>query len=231
MKNWKSLFVKTDEKEEEKKAPDPASFSFPVISATTGANSINNSPATSVPGIDAPLLNEVISVYEKGIDSINMPGYDFYEFYKAISSIPQAGEQTYMMAFQMAKSMDNNISPTKLTKDAEFYISKINEVHNQYVSQGQSKLNAFENQKNQEKNKLLQEIEKGTQQISALKNQLQALESEINQKRLSLSGVDNTYATEENEIRQKLLANDHARNISVSKLTLVKEGIQKNIKN
>lgn len=230
MKNWKSLFVKTDEKQEQKTGTTPPAFSFPITTTSEASSTAQNTSA-SVPGIDNSLLNEVIGVYEKGIDSINMPGYDFYEFYKAISSIPQAGEQVYAMAFQMAKSMDSNISPAKLMKDAEFYISKINEVHSQYVNQGQSKLNAFENQKNQEKNQLLQEIEKGTQQIAALRNQLQALEADMNQKRLKLSGVDNTYSSEENEIRQKLLANDHARNISVSKLTLVKEGIQKNIKN
>ncbi len=230
MKNWKSLFVKTEDNDEPKTVESTSSFSFPVNN-TTGATTTVSNTTTSIPGIDTTVLNEVIGVYEKGVDSINMPGYDFYEFYKAISSIPQAGEQAYTMAFQMAKSMDNTISPVKLMKDAEFYISKINEVHSQYVSQGQSKLNSFENQKNQEKNQLLQEIEKGTQQINALRNQLQTLESETNQKRLSLSGIDNTYTSQEGEIRQKLLANDQARQISVSKLTLVKEGIQKNIKN
>jgi DNA-binding protein H-NS len=228
MKNWKSLFVKSDE-EEEKPAPKTTtsdSFSFPV----------GNTPVTAAPAapsggsIDHSILNEVVSVYEKGIDSINMPGYDFYEFYKAISSIASASEQTYNMAFQMAKSMDGSITPQKLVGDAEFYISKINEVHSQYTMQGQQKLNSLETEKNSEKNKLMTEIEQGTQQVNQLRNQLQALESEINQKRISLSTVDGKYHPQESSIRQKLLANDNAKQISVTKLIAVKEGIQKNIK-
>ncbi len=227
MKNWKSLFVKSDEVEE-KSVPKTTSdsFSFPI----------GNTPVTSMPAalsggsIDQSVLNEVVSVYEKGIESINMPGYDFYEFYKAISTIGNAGEQTYNMAFQMAKSMDGNVTPQKLLGDAEFYISKINEVHSQYTMQGQQKLNSLEAQKNEEKNKLMTEIEQGTQQVNQLRNQLQALESEINQKRVTLSTVDGKYHPQESTIRQKLLANDNAKQISVIKLVAVKEGIQKNIK-
>jgi hypothetical protein len=227
MKNWKSLFVKSDE-EEEKPVPKTStdSFSFPV----------GNTPVTSAPSVatagsmDQSVLNEVVAVYEKGIDSINMPGYDFYEFYKAISTIGNASEQTYNMAYQMAKSMDGNITPQKLVSDAEFYISKINEVHSQYTMQGQQKLNSLEAEKNSEKNKLMTEIEQGTQQVNQLRNQLQALESEINQKRITVSTVDGKYHPQESSIRQKLLANDNAKQISITRLVAVKEGIQKNIK-
>jgi hypothetical protein len=52
-----------------------------------------------------------------------MAGYDFLEFYKGISAIAGGGEQTYVMAFQMTKSMDNTLTPAKLVNDADFYIS------------------------------------------------------------------------------------------------------------
>ena len=227
MKNWKSLFVKSDD-EEEKPAPKTGqdSFSFPV-----GNNPITSASSLAPVGsIDQTVLNEVVAVYEKGVDSINMPGYDFYEFYKAISTIGNAGEQTYNMAFQMAKSMDGNITAQKLVSDAEFYISKINEVHSQYTMQGQQKLNSLDSDKSSEKNKLMTEIEQGAQQVNHLRNQLQALESEINQKRITLSTVDAKYHPQESSIRQKLLANDNAKQISITRLMAVKEGIQKNIK-
>ncbi|WP_276502477.1 hypothetical protein [Terrimonas pollutisoli] len=227
MKNWKSLFVKTDNTDEKEVTPPNNQFSFPVGNTTTPSNA---PIPTTGSNIDQATLNEVIGVYERGVDSINMPGYDFYEFYKAISSVANAGEQVYSMAFHMAKSMDSNITPKKLMVDADFYISKINEVHSQYSSQGQQKLNTLDAKKNEEKNKLMQEIEQGTQQVTQLRNQLHALESEINQKRVALSTVDGKYSPQEAEIRQKLLANDNARQISVMKLTTVKEGIQKNIK-
>jgi uncharacterized protein (DUF342 family) len=226
MKSWKNLFVKNNEEETESTPGTAGGFSFP---ANTSSGPMEPSfPAAS--GIDQSVVNEVLTVYEKGIDSINMPGYDFYEFYKAISSIPNANEQAYNMAFQMARSMDNNITSQKLMTDAEFYISKINEVHSQYSMQGQQKITSLDVKKNDQKNKLTVEINQATQQVNQLRNQLQALESEINQKRLQLTSVDGEYSPQETTIRQKLLANDNAKQISIMKLTAVKEGIQKYIK-
>ncbi len=228
IKNFKSLFVKSSDEEVEKppQKKESDSFSFPVNPA--GAASTPAYDASS--GIDEKVMNEVIATYEKGIDSINMPGYDFYEFYKAVGTITNAGEQVYLMAYQMASSMDNTLTPQKLVKDADFYISKINEVHQQYKSQGNQKLQALDQKKNAEKNQLMSEIEKGTHEISRLRNQLQALESEINQKRAILTTVDAPYQPQEATVRQKLLANDNAKHISIMKLMTVKENIQKNIK-
>lgn len=225
MKNWKSLFIKTDEEDVKKDVQPSGGYTFPVNNMPTAGNTM---PQTAA--INQSALNEVLAVYEKGIDSINMPGYDFYEFYKAISAVGNAGTETYSMAFQMAKSMDSSISSQKLVTDAEFYISKINEVHSQYTTQGQQKINEIDSRRNEEKNKLMSEIEQGTSQINLLKNQLQALESEINQKRITLTGVDAKYSPQEASIREKLLANDNAKQISVSKLMSVKEGILKFIK-
>jgi hypothetical protein len=55
------------------------------------------------------------------------------------------------MAFQMASTMDKTVTVQKLTADAEFYISKINEVHSQYSSQGQQKINTITSAKSGEK--------------------------------------------------------------------------------
>ena len=226
MKSWKNLFVKTDPEESSRTSAE--GFSFPASSM------VNNVPGTSTStpqGVDPSVIQEVLTVYEKGIDSINMPGYDFYEFYKAISSIPHAGEQAYNMAFQMAKSMDSNVTAQKLQSDAEYYISKINEVHNQYSSQGQQKLSSLEEKKNEQKNKLNSEINQASQKVTLLRNQVIELESEINKKRTQLTSVDGEYAPQENTVRQKILANDHAKQISISKLSAIKDSIQKFIKN
>jgi hypothetical protein len=226
MKSWKDLFVKSPETEKENTPPPPGGFSFPTGTVTGQAE-----PSfAGLTGADQTAINEVLAVYEKGIDSINMPGYDFYEFYKAINSIPHASDQAYNMAFQMAKSMDNTITAQKLASDADYYISKITEVHNQYYTQGQRKINDLNARKNDEKNKLTVEINQSSEEVNRLRNQLQSLESEINKKRLLLGSIDGDYLPQESGIRQKLLANDNAKQISIVKLTAVKEGIQKHIK-
>jgi hypothetical protein len=225
IKNWKSLFVKGQDAEPEKNESKADSFSFPV---NNNNNSVTQQPSqTYTAPPNDPVINEVLQVYESGLDSINMPGYDFYEFYKAINSTSQASEQTYHMAYQMARTLDKTITAGKLLQDAEFYISKINEVHSQYVSQGQQKLNSIQNTKSTDKSKLQSEIDQATVRISALRGELQQLESEINTKRNSLSRIDEGFAPQEKSIREKLMANDHARKTSIDKLNVIKEGIQR----
>ena len=190
IKNWKSLFVKETESESAKKdTPEKnktESYSFPVTDSQSFQTGSGAGMATPPPAID-PSVQEVLNVYESGLDSINMPGYDFYEFYKAISSIGHATDNTYQLAYQMAKSLDKTITPQKLMTDAEFYISKINEVHGQYVSQGQGKLNSLQEKKSTDKDKLQREIDAGAARITQLRAELQQLEADINQKRAALA--------------------------------------------
>jgi len=227
MKNWKGLFIKSNEGEQENIAPREE-LSFPVTSTNVDGfvqpSTIPSSPVSN------PAINEVMKVYENGLESINMPGYDFYEFYMAIVSTGAAGEQTYNMAFQMAKSMDRTITVQKLVNDADFYISKINEVYSDYVSQGQQKLNSLQEQKSQEKNKLSAEIENCNSRIAQLKAELKQVEAQLNQQKNDLNKIDQSIYPKEKAIREKLLANDMAKKNSIDKLSTIKEGLQRFIK-
>lgn len=235
IKNWKSLFVKetgseTEKKDSPKKDTSTESYSFPVTDTSSFVASTGSGAATPPPPSIDPAIQEVLDVYESGLDSINMPGYDFYEFYKAITSIGHANENTYQLAYQMAKSLDKTISPQKLMTDAEFYISKINEVHGQYTTQGNQKLNALQEKKSADKNKLQSEIDAGSTRLSQLRAELQQLEAELNQKRNALTKTDESFNPQEKAIREKLMANDMARKVSIDKLNFIKEGILKYIK-
>ncbi|WP_207513062.1 hypothetical protein [Longitalea luteola] len=235
IKNWKSLFVKetgseNEKKDSPKKDTTTESFSFPVTDTSSFNASSVSGAATPPPSSIDPSVQEVLDVYESGLDSINMPGYDFYEFYKAITSIGQANENTYQLAYQMAKSLDKTITPQKLMTDAEFYISKINEVHGQYVTQGNQKLNSLQEKKSADKDKLQREIDAGSTRLSQLTAELQQLETELNQKKTALTKTDESFYPQEKTIREKLMANDMARKVSIDKLNIIKEGILKYIK-
>jgi hypothetical protein len=228
MKSWKNLFVKSDEKEPQKNEKASENLSFPVSGNTSA--SVQPSQSYSPHPVNDPIVNEVLQVYENGLDSINMPGYDFYEFYQAITSIGDSNEQTYKMAYQMAKTLDKTITSQKLMNDAEFYISKINEVYSQYVSQGQQKLNGLQEKKSGEKIKLTGEIDQAAMRVAKLRSELQQLESEITQKRNVLAKIDEGFYPQEKSIREKLNANDVARKTSIDKLNMIKEGILKFVK-
>lgn len=226
LKSWKHLFVKTDEPKAGKEEAETA-FSFPASEPIVPAAS--KSSFIPPPANDT-VVNEVIEVYESGLESINMPGYDFYEFYKAISSTGLSGEHTYQLAFQMAKTMDKTVTVQKLMNDAEFYISKINEVHGQYVNQGQVKLRSLEEKKNADKGQLQGEIDQGAMRISQLRAELQQLEAAVNQKKAMLSKIDEGFLPQEKAIREKLVANDTARSVSIEKLQAIRDGISRFIK-
>ncbi len=229
MKNWKSLFVRTDEEESAPSTPQQNDLSFPV-NQSAGSSFNNSMPPPTAQPVNDPMVQEVLKVYENGLDSINMPGYDFYEFYQSINGAGYANEQTYSMAFNMAKTLDKTITAQKLVNDAEFYISKINEVHQQYIVQGQQKLNMLQDKKNVEKQKLNAEINAAEQRITQLRAELQQLEGSISKNRGTLARVEESYAPTEREVKDKLHANDVAWKASSDKLNVVKEGILRYVK-
>ena len=228
-KSWRDLFLKSEETGEEQPPAAGNNFSFPVNNTT--ASTFNNQTNVNTVA-NNPAVNEVLGVYEKGLDSINMPGYDFYEFYKTINAAGIVnGEQVYNMAYQMAKTLDNTVSTQKLLKDAEFYISKINEVHGQYLRQGQQKLNSIQNEKNAERTKLTTSVEDANRRMMELQNEMRSLELDIKNQQEELSKVDNKYITQEQAVKDKLTANDLAHSESIGKLNRVSEGIKQFIKN
>ena len=231
-KDFKSLFVKTDEEEPEK-APVPVQdYSFPVNNSPQ-SNAVPPSPqpvTPAQPSVTDPVVAEVLKTYESGLESINMPGYDFFEFYQTITVAGAPTEQSYKMAYQMAKIVDKNVTVEKLMHDAEFYISKINEVHSQYATQGQAKLSAVGEKKNAERTNLSNEIEQASARIAQLREEMQKLEADIATKRSVLSKIDESYYAQEKSVKEKLSANDYAHRTSIDKLNFVKEGILKFIK-
>lgn len=232
LKNWKSLFVKTtgEETDKNEKTEKTDSFSFPVNNSSATAHTAQPAPAFIPQTVNNPEIQEVLEIYESGLDSINMPGYDFYEFYMAISSTGHSGEQSYQMAYQMAKAFDKTITAQKLVTDAEFYISKINEVHGQYVMQGQQKLSSIQGKKVADKSALQNEIDEGSRRLAQLRVELQQLEATINQKKSALTKIDESFNPQEKSIREKMQANDLARTTSIDKLNAIKDGILRYIK-
>lgn len=228
LKNWKSLFVKTDGESSAKE--EPPGFSFPVTE-TNVTEQPKYKPDTLPPAnVAKTVVDEVIETYESGLDSINMPGYDFYEFYKAVSAGGAHTPQTYQMAFEMAKAFDKSLTTAKLLQDAEFYISKINEVHGQYVSQGQQKLQSLADQRTAQQRSLQQESDNASKRIDQLKAELQQLEALIREKQQLLATIRQQSQPQENAIREKLQANDLARKVSIDKLSAITNGIQQFIR-
>lgn len=226
MKSFKNLFIKEEEEQQDDSKP-----SFPVTPASpTFVPSNQPTLANSNLAASNPYLAEIIEVYEKGLEGINMPGYDFYDFYLAIKAAGSQDEAIYKMAFQMGKSMDATVTSQKLSTDAEYYISKINDVHQTYQQKGNQKLEVLQSELKNEKEKLTSEAGKMESEITQMKQQIIALEQKLHETRGSLAKADEKYKPQQDVIKQKLSANDQAMQLSIQKLMAIKEGIQKYIK-
>lgn len=222
MKSLKNLFIKDESEENE---PEEK-IAFPVVDSSSGFN-LPTSPKSS--GTN-PYLNEIIEVYEKGLESINMPGYDFYDFYQAVKAAGAQNEAVYKMAFQMGKTMDSSITSHKLSSDADYYISKINDVYKTYAEKGSQKLNGLEAELTAEKEKLTGEVNEIEAGINKMRQQIMAMEQKLSETRNDLAKVTNKYKPQQDVIKQKLQANDQAMQVSIEKLNSIKEAITKYIK-
>jgi hypothetical protein len=225
MKSLKHLFIKEDSEEEQ---PEEK-MAFPVEPASS-PNASFSQPAASPSTSSNPYLNEIIEVYEKGLESINMPGYDFYDFYLAVKAAGAQNEAVYKMAFQMGKTMDSGITAQKLAADADYYISKINDVYKTYSEKGGQKLNGLEDESKTEKESLTNEVNQIEAEINKMRQQIMAMEQKLSETRNNLVKVSSKYKPQQDVIRQKLQANDQAMQVSIQKLNFIKDAITKYIK-
>lgn len=237
--SWKDLFI-INEDETKKEATAPATsepVKFPsatnsVTMAPTGFGSPSVGTPVTPPSMGIPLesnpmckphMEKIIQMYETGFDGLNMEGYDFFEFYKAILSAGADNPTVYSMAFNMAQSMDKKITKDSLISQSDFYIQEISKVHTKYVDGGNGKKNELLSRKERERDQLNTEVQN-------LKIQIEELMNQMNNSQNSLAQIDNKYADDLTEVDCKLMANDVAKNNLLASIDKVKQGLINNVK-
>ncbi len=226
----KNIFIKSDETSDSVNETTPNIQKNNTVEENTSKfptqNFSNPSPQVSVS--DA-ILNQVLEVYEKGFDSLNKPGYDFYEYFKALHSVNDFTPAAYKMAFQMGRAMNATLDKNGLILNADNYILEINKVHENYRNQGEVKKNDLLKTQENEKLTISNQIATLENQINGLKNQIAQLESNKHKNEELLAPIETKYHPELKLIEEKLHANNSAKEIIVSKINVVKHGILTNI--
>jgi hypothetical protein len=230
--NWKSLFINDVNVEETKQEPEaqkqrtkktisfpdsPAQPSRPVEQKRQAAPASGDKPT-----VDQGTLDAIIAMYVQGFESLNNPGYDFYEFFKAVEAVGSHDPQVYKMAYTMAKTVNKEVSKNQLLSKADSYIAEINKVHSQYLAQGNSKKNQIQSGMQSKKSNL-------TNEISDLELQMNNLKEIIFQKRTELQSIDTGMISELSEIDQKIICNDIARSKIQDEISEVVNGIKNNL--
>jgi hypothetical protein len=170
-----------------------------------------------------PFLEKILDVYERGFEKLNMTGYDFFEYFKAVLKAGVNNPQVYTMAFDMAQSMDANVSKNSLMGQADYYVSELEKVYNDFNNNGRNKIQELTQKKNNESTSLANEI-------STLQQQVEQMKVQISLKQSALSDIDHRYQPEIDEVSQKLEANDQVKNKFVSNINVVKMNINNNLK-
>jgi hypothetical protein len=211
--NWKSLFINEDNNQSKNEEVKPASFpqnnKFP--DTDTNSNPINTSTN--------PFLGEVIDIYQKGFDGLNVEGFDFFEMYKSVNAVGVTNPQSYQMAFTMGKTINPKLTKEFLLDKAKYYSVEIEKVYEKYNITGNSKKSDLNLKINENKNNL----SKGIADIEA---QIEQLQKQLEAKRLELSRIDNDNAQEFAELQLKIEANNMARQKIQDSINLVVTGIK-----
>jgi hypothetical protein len=228
MSFFKNLFIVNDESETgqvTQTTVQPTS-TFPSNNSPTFQT---NGQVFPTGGIQAPVvqtsnehLNAAIEIYEKGFDSLNLEGFDFYEFFKSVSQGGLDNPQVYSMAFTMGKVMDKTITKEKLISQADFYVNEITKVYNDNVTKGNARLTTVVNSKENENKNLSNELINLRQQLDALMVQIEDRENK-------LKAIDSKYQPQIEDIQGRLIANTMAKDKIVSTIEQVKNGININI--
>lgn len=220
--NWKSLFINDVEAENEaapsKPKPEQKETSFPPESNIQPKlqNKTDNDQ------ISQKVLKTVLKMYEDGFTSLNKPGYDFYEFFKAIDSVGSHDAQVYKMALTMANTVDHNVTKEMLLTHADYYVFEINKVHDQYEAQGLAKKKEIQENSVQNKSRLSGEIK-------ALEKELAHIQGKIADKNKELKSLDTNLITEITEIDQKITCNTLAKNRILEAIDTVANGIKNHL--
>lgn len=251
---FKDIFIKSDESsndklQEKQQMKKEESFKFPetvgAVEKTTPKPSFSKSTSgfnfgfgltptpeptpitptyTSIGNVDVTQeqIDKAYSLYQNGFDSLNQPGYDFYEFFKMVVAGGIGNAPIYAMAFAMGKSVETKMTKEGLINQADFYLSEITKVYENYALQGDTKKNELVGRKSQENQSLLSEVDHLKQQIDALQVQL---DSSIKR----LNTIDSNYAEQLNEVDCKIKANMLAKDKIIGEIQSVKNGITNNV--
>jgi len=229
---FKDLFINSDSDDNKKQKVETTQNSFTSKFPSSGP--VNETKSTSVPQTSTtvditpdnpacvPHLDKIMTLYEEGFNSLNMDGYDFFEYFQAVVQTGLNNPSMYGMALTMAKAMDSKVTKESLISQSKFYIEEINKVHSHYVSNGTAKREMALKAKGNEEANLAKELED-------INSEIQRLTKLKSEKESALVSIDSKYTPEITDVECKLMANDMARERILASINSVVDGINKNI--
>lgn len=211
--NWKGLFINEE----------PNTIDQPKVNNTPISNEVTKFPNQNIQlsnsdSISNPFLKEIFEVYEKGFESLNSSGFDFFELYKSVAVVGISNPQSYQMAFTMGKTIRPDLTKQFILEKANFYVTEIEKVYAKYDTIGKTKKLDLENNLTKEKYNLSKSIEE-------LNTKILQLQSELETKKTDFQKLDSNNIEQFSEIKLKMEANDLAKHKLLDSINTVVTGI------
>lgn len=233
---FKDLFINNENSTEDKKEvvqekttttfaskfPSSGPTAEPTVAAPVARPVATSAAITPDNPACAPHMDKIMGLYENGFESLNMAGYDFYEYFQAVVQTGVNNPAMYAMALTMAQSMDKTVTKETLISQSQFYIDEINKVYNGYVENGDSKRKSLLAAKSNEETTL-------TNELSGINNEIARLTQMKITKEAELTTIDGKYSPEITDVECKSMANDIAKERIIATITTVVDGINKNL--
>ena len=216
--SWKGLFINENSEASTTPTQKPNAPKEPVI-VTQFPDVDNTSQKINIQNSNNnPFLNEILQVYENGLNSLNLPDFDFFELYKSVIAVGPTNPQSYQMAFTMGKTIKSDLTKEYLIEKAKYYISEIEKVHAKFDETGKNKKQELDINIAKEKNNL-------SQNITDLQNQIINLQNELEAKRAELLKIQTNSTYSYSEIEMKIEANNYAKKKILDSINLVISGV------
>lgn len=214
--NWKSLFINDETNNAEGAAA--AQSTAPVLPTTESKFPNHATESFPTNSLTNPFLNEIFEVYDKGFESLNESGFDFFELYKSVIAVGVTNPQSYQMAFTMGKSIKSDLTKEFLLQKGSFYIAEIEKVYAKYDTIGKTKKADLDNSITKEKYNL-------SKSISDLEAKIIELQKELEAKKIELQKIDPVNMEQLSEIQLKMEANNLAKQKILTSINTVITGI------
>jgi vacuolar-type H+-ATPase subunit I/STV1 len=213
--DWKSLIFVQEEGAKQANVSTPQDHKPEPSHVGTTHQKPSTVPSGSV-------LADIALVYERGFDSLNKEGYDFFELYKAVMAVGADNPQAYTMAFAMGKGIKPDLSKAFLVEKGQAYITELSKVHTGYAQKGQAKLSEIQQQEKAENQHLVNNIQNLEKQIAQLQSQLAASQADLEK-------LEGKYAGAIEDMEQKIAANNQAKTQLTDSIQKVINGINQNL--
>lgn len=212
------LFIKPDEEE----GKDALDSQDPIVIPTSPSNGVIPTP-THVP-INGTETQEYVSKFREALRSTNTIGMKFIEFLYKLSPDPKP--EDYAKAVSLLQIMDTSATAETISASLSDAKDMILKSKNNYIQQGNEKLEGLKSDRDGEKETLEREIKDTQATITSLEGQLTQCKSILSNKQAELTKIDGKYQPRLDRITATIAAMTSAADETISSLEQMMQGLK-----